>query len=73
MGHSAYFFRMPSFLNGAARVIDLFGDFDEYARSDSPEEADVTAFYHDIAALREDAQTAFELAKRAYDDPEFGK
>lgn len=63
MGNSDFLFKMPSFVDGAARTIDLFGDFDNYNVSKDGQEADAKAFYHDIAALREDAAKALALTK----------
>ncbi len=57
MGNSDYLFKMPSFRDGAARVIDLFASFDKYNISETGEEADARAFYHDMAALSEDVST----------------
>jgi len=64
MGNSDFLVKEPSFLDGAARSIDLFGDFDDYNISATPEEADARALYHDIAALREDASAAFAVTKQ---------
>ena len=60
MGHSDFLMRVPTFTDGAARIIDLFGDFDNYNMSSTPQEADTKAFHYDIEALREDARLAFE-------------
>jgi hypothetical protein len=63
MGESDFLFKMPSFLDGAARSIDLFGSFDDYNGSEAPAEADVKAFYHDMQALRKDANEAMVKLK----------
>lgn len=64
MGHSDFLVKDPTFIDGAARSIDLFGDFDDYNISGTPEEADARALFHDIAALREDASVAFAATKQ---------
>ncbi len=45
---SDFLFAQPSFASGAARVFDLWGQFDDYNRSSTPSEADAKA----IAAAR---------------------
>jgi hypothetical protein len=42
-----YLFAQPSFASGAARVLDLWGTFDEYNRSATPQEADGKAIAAD--------------------------
>jgi hypothetical protein len=64
MGNSDFLVKEPSFIDGAARSIDLFGDFDDYCTSSTPEEADARALFHDIAALREDASIALAATKQ---------
>ncbi|OQX29091.1 MAG: hypothetical protein B0D92_05570 [Spirochaeta sp. LUC14_002_19_P3] len=59
MGNSDYLFSMPSFTNGIARTIDIFGNLTEYNSSDSPEEADRKAFFKDGLAICEDMGIAF--------------
>lgn len=44
-------FARPSFLSGAARVLDLAGTFDQYNSSESDEEADFRALQSDWAAI----------------------
>ena len=39
-----FLFATPSFLSGAARVLDIGGTFDSYNSSESTEEADARAF-----------------------------
>lgn len=64
MGNSDFLVKEPTFIDGAARSIDLFGDFDNYDISGTPEEADARALFHDIAALREDASAALAATKQ---------
>lgn len=42
-----FLFAMPSFLSGAARTLDLYGQFDEYNESPSEDMADAKALYCD--------------------------
>jgi hypothetical protein len=60
---NSLFFR-PSFLSGAARVLDLFGVFDSYDLSDSPEEADAPALCSDWRIVGQDVMNAVEMFDR---------
>ncbi len=53
-------FAQPSFLSGAARVLDLGGTFDEYNSSDTPEEADARALWGDWKVVGENLGIAIE-------------
>lgn len=44
---SDFLYARPSFIAGIARLIDLFGTFDEYNRSPNPRIADARALYSD--------------------------
>jgi len=66
MGNSDFLFVQPSFLNGIARTLDLFGNFTEYNISDDPEEADKRALFNDGQAIREDMSKAFMQFKEEY-------
>lgn len=64
MSHSDFLFKTSSFVDGAARAVDIVGDFDTYNYSASSREADVKALLHDIAAIRKDMWDAYESAMR---------
>lgn len=53
-----FLFAQPSFLSGVARVLDLFGTFDEYNVSPTPAEADYRALRSDWAKVGQDLQAA---------------
>jgi hypothetical protein len=55
---SNYLFSMPSFLSGAARTLDLAGQFDEYNSSPSPMVADARALASDMIAVGQDLRSA---------------
>lgn len=57
---TGFLFADPSFLSGAARAIDLWGQFDDYNRSESPEEADGKAIAADWLVVGNDIQDAIE-------------
>lgn len=50
----------PSWLSGAARILDLGGTFDVYNSSATGEEADAKATYSDWAMVGEDLQHAID-------------
>lgn len=54
MSDTTFLYQMPSFLNGAARTIDLFGNFTEYNFSKSPNLADTRALNRDWVAIFKD-------------------
>lgn len=56
---SDFLFARPSFLSGIARVLDLWGRFDRYNESRTPEEADVTALVSDWIIIGRDLEEAF--------------
>ena len=49
-----FLFARPSFLSGVARILDLFGVFDSYNLSRTPEEADARAMYSDWRIVGQD-------------------
>ncbi|WP_268914141.1 hypothetical protein [Lentilactobacillus sp. SPB1-3] len=53
-------FAMPSFINGAARVLDLGSTMNEYNYSDSTIEADQVALAGDWQAVGKDLWKALE-------------
>lgn len=55
-----FLFGRPSFLSGAARVLDLFGVFDSYDQSNTPDEADFRAMYSDWRIVGQDIMHAAE-------------
>jgi hypothetical protein len=57
---SDFLFAQPSFASGAARVFDLFGQFDEYNGSETPEEADAKAIASDWIVVGQDLADAIE-------------
>lgn len=59
---SDFLFAQPSFLSGAGRVIDLWGQFDEYNRSETPAEADGKAIAADWLVVGQDIQDAMDAS-----------
>jgi hypothetical protein len=57
---SDFFFAMPSFLSGFARILDFGGQFDSYNVSRDGDEADVRALFADWMAVGEDITRAGE-------------
>ena len=53
-----YLFLSPSFRSGVARVLDMFGLYDSYNVSRTPDGADLTAIRSDWAALGTDFRAA---------------
>lgn len=67
-----FLFARSSFLSGVARVLDMFGTFDRYNVSRTPEEADARAIASDWQIVGYDMRAAvqnegerIELASRA--------
>lgn len=60
---SDFLFAQPSFASGAARVFDLFGQFDEYNKSETPGEADAKAIASDWIVIGQDLADAIEQNK----------
>ena len=61
MGSSDFLFARPSFFEGVARTIDLFGVLQEYNRSTSENEADAWAVYNDFRAVGEDISHSIQF------------
>lgn len=55
-----FLFAQPSLVSGAARVFDLWGQFDEYNRSETPAEADARALAADWMLVGQDIADAIE-------------
>ncbi len=55
-----FLFARPSFSSGAARVLDLWGVFDDYNRSDTPAEADAKALAADWLVAGQDILAAIK-------------
>jgi hypothetical protein len=60
VGGSDFLFVRPSFLNGMARVVDVFAELDDYNVSETPEEADARAIRSDWQALSKDIEAAMK-------------
>ena len=57
-------FATPSFLTGAARLVDLGGVFDKYNSSASEEEADSRALASDWSVVGDDLRKAMDQMER---------
>lgn len=55
-----FLFARSSFLSGVARVLDMFGTFDRYNVSRTPEEADAHAIASDWQMVGYDMRTAMQ-------------
>lgn len=64
-----YFFVTPSFLTGAARVLDIGATFDagSYLISSTPAEADARAAKADLRAVLQDFKAAAENGRESQD------
>lgn len=62
MGKTDFLFVRPSFLNGMARVMDVFAELDDYNASNTPDEADATALLIDWQAVARDFEEAMKKA-----------
>ncbi|MFZ0704677.1 MAG: hypothetical protein WAM71_03675 [Candidatus Korobacteraceae bacterium] len=51
---SDFLFAQPSFASGAARILDLWGQFDDYNISNTPQEADESAIAADWIIVGQD-------------------
>jgi len=61
---SDFLFAQPSFSSGAARVLDLWGVFDDYNRSDTIQEADAKALAADWLIVGQDLSDAIEQQEK---------
>ena len=59
-----YLFAEPSFTSGVARLLDLFGGFDDYNDSPSAAAADARAMYSDWRVTGEDLAGAMMVIER---------
>ncbi len=57
---SDFLFAQPSFASGAARLLDMWGQFDDYNRSDTPAQADAKAIAADWLIVGQDLSDAIE-------------
>jgi hypothetical protein len=57
---SDFLFAQPSLASGVARVFDLWGQFDDYNRSETPLEADAKAIASDWLIVGQDISDAIE-------------
>ena len=57
---SDFLFAQPSLASGVARVFDLFGQFDDYNSSDTPQDADAKAIAADWLIVGQDIADAIE-------------
>lgn len=55
-----FLFAQPSLTAGASRILDLWGVFDDYNRSDTPLEADAKAIAADWLIVGQDVLDAIE-------------
>jgi len=55
-----FLFAQPSLASGIARTLDLWGQFDEYNRSETPDEADAKAIASDWIVTGQDLLDAIE-------------
>ena len=58
---TGFLFATPSFVSGLARVFDLFGQFDVYNTSETPDIADSKAIYCDFKIVGQDLRHAVEV------------
>jgi hypothetical protein len=66
---SDFLFAVPSFLSGAARILDIFGYFDQYNRSQTGEEADLRARVCDWLVVQRDLDESW--ARLIDENPEY--
>jgi len=59
---SDFLFAQPSYLSGAARILDLWAQFDDYNRSETPAEADGKAIAADWMVVGQDIQDAIDAS-----------
>ncbi|MGA8151017.1 MAG: hypothetical protein WB952_08715 [Terriglobales bacterium] len=57
---SGFLYSDPSFLSGAARALDLYGLYDAYNISTTPQEADARALAADWIVTGQDLQEALD-------------
>lgn len=59
-----FLFAMPSWLSGAARSLDLAGQFDEYNESSTEHAADAKALFSDWRVVGESLAEAMKAFRR---------
>jgi hypothetical protein len=59
---STFLFADPSFVSGAAHILDFWGTFDTYNHSRTTQEADIKATFSDWRAVGEDLLAALNQA-----------
>lgn len=59
---STFLFATPSYISGAAHLLDFWGTYDSYNRSRAPAEADAIALYTDWRSVGEDLLQALNQA-----------
>lgn len=64
---SSFLFVEPSFLAGMGRIFDLWGGFDLYSVSRTPQEADLRALYSDWRVIGQDFRDVIRREARAYE------
>jgi hypothetical protein len=57
-------FAQPSFLSGAARLVDLGGVFDKYSQSQTEQQADSRALASDWTSVGNDLSAALQQMRR---------
>lgn len=62
-----YLFSQPSFISGIARTLDIFGTYNSYNMSATPEEADCKAIYSDLTAVGLDMKKAVSVIEAELD------
>ena len=62
---SDFLFATPSFIYGAARVLDLYGVFDAYNSSSTDYEADYKAIWSDWSIVGQDICSAMKQFERS--------
>lgn len=70
---SDFLFARPSFVGGAARVLDLFGTLQEYNRSLTPDIADQQAIFNDFRAIGVDLEQVMKRYEKAIAGDTLGK
>ncbi len=58
MGSSDFLFARPSFIEGMARTLDIYGVLQEYNKCVTPDEADLCALFNDFKAIGLDIASA---------------
>jgi hypothetical protein len=59
---STFVFAVPTWADGAGRIMDIAGVFDDYNKVGTPEQADAFMLYLDWMAIGEDMKVAIRKA-----------